>query len=454
MVALWAVVGPVLALVVAGLSLVLVPEWSQGDSTSLTKPAGRPVPSRKRVRQRLQQRRPLVLIYLGLVAVAALAFVIWVLPLVLTEHPYIPKSAERHTAITQTRTSLVAMLAAIGAAGGLAFTARTYRLSREGHITDRYSKAVEQLGSDKIEVRLGGIYALERLMRDSPSDRPTIVEVLAAFIRQHAPRSSRLALPARGAPPSVPDHPAEDVQASLTVLGRRHPVYNGLAINLRRINLMGANLSGAGLAGADLREAGLAGADLREAGLAGADLREAGLAGADLREADLAGANLTKAILTDATLYRADLTDATLYSAALTRARLTGATMTGANLSKVDLTGGAYVREADLTGANLGEADLTGAWLIGATLTGANLMEATLADANLGEAILTGANLHRVDLTGANLREATLTRARLAGATLTHGSVSEKQLASAENTDKIRWVGKQPEPSDPGPPPA
>src|SRR3954447_15127780 len=98
------------------------------------------------------------------VAAAALVVVvvIWVLPSVLTEHPHIPKSADRHKAITDTRTGLVAMLAAIGAAGGLIFTARTYRLSREGHITDRYSNAIEQLGNDKLEVRLGGIYALER----------------------------------------------------------------------------------------------------------------------------------------------------------------------------------------------------------------------------------------------------------------------------------------------------
>src|SRR4029453_4968151 len=112
---------------------------------------------------------------------------VWLLPIVLTRHPAISDPADRHKAITDTRTGLVAMLAAIGAAGGLAFTARTYRLSREGHITDRYSKAIEQLGSDKIEVRLGGIYALERLMRDSPADQPTIMEILAAYVREHAP---------------------------------------------------------------------------------------------------------------------------------------------------------------------------------------------------------------------------------------------------------------------------
>lgn len=66
----------------------------------------------------------------------------------------------------------------------------------DGHVTDRYSKAIEQLGSDKIEIRLGGIYALERLMRDSPNDQPTIIEVLAAYVRQTTSLSQPPAVPA------------------------------------------------------------------------------------------------------------------------------------------------------------------------------------------------------------------------------------------------------------------
>ena len=134
------------------------------------------------MRQRLRQRRPLISIYLGVVAVTALVLVIWVLPSLLTEHPHIPKPADRHKAIADTRTGLVAMLAAIGAAGGLAYTARTYRLSREGQITDRYSKAVEQLGSSTPDVRVGGLYALRRLMNESPQDYGAIVDVVEAFL--------------------------------------------------------------------------------------------------------------------------------------------------------------------------------------------------------------------------------------------------------------------------------
>jgi hypothetical protein len=252
---LWAIVGVVLAAVVVGSLLAPVPERSAEWAGRLA------FWRRDFIRQRLQQRRRLVLTYLGLIVVAAivaaLVLVIWVLPSVLTEHPHIASSPDRHKAITDTRTGLVATLAAIGAAGGLAYTARTYRLSREGQITDRYSKAVEQLGDEKIEVRLGGIYALERLMHDSPDDQPTIMETLAAFVRQHAPHSSRPALPGGGAPPSVPDHPAEDVQAVLTVLGRRHPVDEERPIDLRRTNLTDADLARATLTGADLTGATL-----------------------------------------------------------------------------------------------------------------------------------------------------------------------------------------------------
>lgn len=50
-------------------------------------------------------------------------------------------------------------------------------------ITELYTKAVEQLGSDKAPVRLGGLYALERLAQDNESQRQTIVNVLCAYLR-------------------------------------------------------------------------------------------------------------------------------------------------------------------------------------------------------------------------------------------------------------------------------
>ena len=137
-------------------------------------------------------------------------------------------------------------------------------------MTDRCTKAIEQLGSDKLDVRTGGIYALERVARDSARDHPTVMEVLTAFIREHSHEKW---------PPS--DHPASrgqepstrpDVQAALTVVGRRDPDHDIQSIDLARAHLVGATLVGATLDGA-----GLDGADLFGATLTRADLTDATL---------------------------------------------------------------------------------------------------------------------------------------------------------------------------------
>jgi len=89
---------------------------------------------------------------------------------------------------------------------------------REGQLADRYTKAIEQLGSDTIDVSIGGVYALERIARDSPKDHPTVMEVLTACIREHSLEQW---------PKPAPDGTTRerstrpDIQAALTVLGRR-----------------------------------------------------------------------------------------------------------------------------------------------------------------------------------------------------------------------------------------
>jgi hypothetical protein len=54
---------------------------------------------------------------------------------------------------------------------------------RQRRIVETFSKAVEQLGSNKLEVRVGAIFALERISKESPADYWIIVQVLAAFVR-------------------------------------------------------------------------------------------------------------------------------------------------------------------------------------------------------------------------------------------------------------------------------
>ena len=55
---------------------------------------------------------------------------------------------------------------------------KTLELTEQGQVTDRYTRAIEQLGSDKLDVRTGGIYALRRVAVDSKADREAVIAVL------------------------------------------------------------------------------------------------------------------------------------------------------------------------------------------------------------------------------------------------------------------------------------
>ena len=56
-----------------------------------------------------------------------------------------------------------------------ALTLRALEVTEQGQVTDRYTKAVGQLGKESSPVRVGGVYALERIGHDSSRDRTTII---------------------------------------------------------------------------------------------------------------------------------------------------------------------------------------------------------------------------------------------------------------------------------------
>jgi Pentapeptide repeats (8 copies) len=249
------------------------------------------------------------------IAVAALVFVIALLgPItdLIARHdvgalPALQRAAHLQAARETARTQLLTLGAGLFAAGALVYTARNFTLSREGQVTDRYTKAIEQLGSDELDVRIGGIYALERVARDSARDHPTVMEVLTAFVRGH---SREPWPPAAGDEPgaAAPERLARpDVQAAVAVIGRRNVRHDRQPVNLAGAFLSGAflpraNLDGAVLVGADLARANLYRAHLAFAFLDGADLRGANLGYAHLDGADFTGANLGGADLTGADL--------------------------------------------------------------------------------------------------------------------------------------------------------
>jgi uncharacterized protein YjbI with pentapeptide repeats len=207
-------------------------------------------------------------------------------------------------------------------------TQETLELTNKGQITERFTRAIDQLGKadngrPQREIRLGGIYALERIAIEAAEEYHwPIMQVLIAYLREQVPWQGEY---------HIVDTKA-DIQASLTVIGSRARYY-------REGEDESLNLSGLDLSNYDLYEAHLEGAVL-----AGTHLELTGLYGAHLQEADLEAAHLEGAILENANLRRADLR-------------------------------GAYFDGANLLGADLREADLGGADFTGAAIRGADLRE-------------------------------------------------------------------------------
>ncbi|WCH92580.1 pentapeptide repeat-containing protein [Streptomyces moderatus] len=334
--------------------------------------------------------------------------------------------------VTGFRTSVVQLAAVLGASVALIYTAFTYRLTRRGQVTDRFTKALERLGSDEPYVRIGGVLALEQIIQDAHDQASHATQVLASFLRRRAPQRTdqvrdisnarwvpnrlqvQVSSPRRSdpisrktqitasrraarngtsiagtAPASPPTYPEDDVQQALRALTgaacRRH-TDSSVPINLSLLHLTHAELGNADLTsihfwGTNLTNANLENAKCPGVKLGAADLKNANLRKADLRKAILRSADLTNADLSHAQAEECDFFNSILRDARLCHSLLRGAKL-GADLPGADLTG------SDLTRASLSLADLTNANLIGAKLQEADLQGAVLKGAYLNEADL------------------------------------------------------------------
>jgi uncharacterized protein YjbI with pentapeptide repeats len=203
---------------------------------------------------------------------------------------------------------------------------------KKGQISTRFSKAIDQLGGEGAVSKIGGIYTLEQVVKESPDYLEPVLDVLSAFVRQNEYPNNK---------DGAEDYKSilHETEAAMIVIGRIRGVNKNKVPNI--------------------------------------DLRKARLKGISIERADLSGAILEEAILTEAVLVRAILIDA----------NLTGAELINTKLPHVNL------ERAILEGAILTDAVLDRAILINANLTGANLKNAKLYFANLKEAILSDADL-------------------------------------------------------------
>jgi uncharacterized protein YjbI with pentapeptide repeats len=414
-------------------------------------------------------------------AALALLFIVMsaaiVLPPRLIDVSSILDPAKRLSAVNELRTSLLAILGGFSVLVGSLVAYLTFRethvnnvrtathnqdlldLQLRGQVTDRFTRAAQQLGEEgpgKVPVRIAAVYSLEQIGRDSPQFRQPIGEVLADFIR-HASRTPTVA--SETPPPG-------DVVAAMVVLRRRSAYIEHTHFEMNRatvafVGFPGRNLSGASIVRctigeADFRAAILAGgtlsrSDFMVATFSGADLHDMTMDRVTFNEADLCGAQLqcvtlVRTDLNGAMLPLVDLKDSTLEHCALRRATLTRASMQGARLTEVDLAdsvvGGAALQKVICADVQFDRASLEFVGLQHASMTncrfrGARLSRAICRGTEFIQCDFEGANLDACDLRDCTMRGVSFRSANLAGVDLRCSQLTDVDFTNAYLTSAV-----------------
>ena len=272
---------------------------------------------------------------------------------------------------------------------------RQANTAQQGLLNERYQKGAEMLGSEILSVRLGGIYALQRLAEECPEQyHIQNMRLFCAFVR-FPTKDQSLESGQMEIEPHTLLGIRQDIEAVMKAVGSRAKPL----ITLERTDSFRLDLRGADLPRAQLLDADLSNAYFHHSKFPGARFANTNLSGAFFNYADLSGAEFRDVNFTGTSLFRAKLKCAMLQNADLPRGDFDYADLSGANLLRANLSG-AYFQEAIVTNAWLECANLSGAHFLHANLCGARLMKANLSGANFLEADLNKANLSDANLSG------------------------------------------------------
>ena len=230
---------------------------------------------------------------------------------------------------------------------------RSTNAAEQGLITDRITKAVAGLGADKtvkvtgsdgtstegtepnLVVRIGSIYALERIAQDSDRDHIQVMEILCAYIRTNALWDTT-AQKAKDAPD---ERPRGDIQTALSVIGRRGADKINLEraqnyqLDLRSVDLRRARMSNGNFAEAKFSNSNLAGILLDEGNLERANLAKANMSHASIIDTNFDHANLIESRLIGSTIAISNLRGARLDQSDLSYSTISGCKLQGTNLA-------------------------------------------------------------------------------------------------------------------------
>ena len=297
--------------------------------------------------EQLQFQLKAIVTILVVCAFLGLGYGLWRLPILqvssrLTAIGATLAPKDRLDAENAARTTLAQIVGGVAVLIGAYLTFRNIRaveknltISQEGQITERFTRAIEQLGNDKTEIALGGVYGLERTARDSERDHWPVIEVLLAYLHTNAPQDEAKEREQLGQQARVPLPPL--IQAVITVLSRRQREFDPPReyLDLSNLYLGGARLENARLQDSNLSGTRLILSDLMWARFDNSDLSGVRFTGSDMSNATLRSVKAQGTHFNEALLNNADLRGAVLKYVDMTGTALVGTRLEGVDLSSV-----------------------------------------------------------------------------------------------------------------------
>ena len=322
-------------------------------------------------------------------------------------HPEVPTTVSNSETLRNVGLMIGGVLAFVFALWRGWVAERQAGTAQQSLLNERYQKGAEMLGSDVLSVRLGGIYALERLATEHPQQyHVRIMKLLCAFARRPTrDEDYEIRVAERNANPRKLSSSREDVQAAIDAIGSRDETrveieksqgfeLSLIEADLSHTRIKGANLSGAKLHYANLSNTEIATVDLSQAHLQGTVMKKATLNNVDFTDARAQGVDLSGAMVFQNGKPLFDL-----YSANLSPAQLSDGTQSLTQLFDVDPSGKS-IQDAKLDQVRITTSDLSDTHFLDSNLSRARILKSRLSGAEVLRTDMSGAILRDTDLSG------------------------------------------------------
>ena len=278
-------------------------------------------------------------------------------------------------------------------------------------VDERFTTAVNLLGSSETSARTGAIYSLFHLALDEEKYRKEIAQILCSHVRSKTEEKERYQKDHK-------DRPSNEIQTTIDLLFKENGLYHKFNKELAQADLsyaflVKANFQDAECQGADFSHAECLGAIFSDAKCQGADFKyikcqgahffDAKCKGADFAHAECQGANFDYAKCQGANFFDAKCQEVSFLETQCQKAIFSGANCQGAIFSDTKCQG-ANFSYAKCQGVNFGHAKCQGADFSGAKCQGAYFNNADCQGVNFGHAKCQGANFHHAKCQGAHFK--------------------------------------------------